>query len=173
MIQKSDDPYLAIMSYRATPHPWCNLSPAELLMGKKMRTTIPLTKESLTPTWPYISEFREKIKQFEENQKRQFDRRHEVKDQGSIPDGTEVWVTSENRSIHGRVVSQASNPRSYIVQTPSGELQRNRSHLNIVPEQQMQTAGESQQTESAPSPPRKIITRSQIGTAIKPPNRLT
>jgi transposase InsO family protein len=165
MIQKSDDPYLAIMSYRATPHPWCNLSPAELLMGRKMRTTIPQTKESLTPTWPYISE---KNKQFKENQKRQFDQRHGVKHQGSIPDDTEVWVTSENRSIHGRVVSQASNPRSHVVQTPSGELQRNRTHLNIVPEQQMQTAGESQQTESAPLPPWKIVTRSQTGTAIKP-----
>ena len=26
MIKKSDDPYLAIMSYQATPHPWYNLS---------------------------------------------------------------------------------------------------------------------------------------------------
>ena len=62
MIQKSDDPYLAIMSYRATPHPWCDLSPAELLMGRRMRTTIPQTKELLTPKWPYLSEFRKKNK---------------------------------------------------------------------------------------------------------------
>ena len=52
MIQKSQDPYLAVMSYRATPHPWCNLSPAELLMGRRIRTTIPQTKELLTPVIP-------------------------------------------------------------------------------------------------------------------------
>ena len=99
MIQKSDDRYLAIMSYRATPHPWCNLSSAELLMGRKMRTTIPQTKESLTPLWPYISEFQEKNKRFKENQKKQFVKRHGVKDQGSILDNTEVWVTLETRPI--------------------------------------------------------------------------
>ena len=40
MILKSDDPYLAIMSYRSTPHPWCNVSPAELssnLCAKRLR----------------------------------------------------------------------------------------------------------------------------------------
>ena len=162
MIKKSDDPYLA------TPHPWCNLSPAELLMGRKMRT-IPQTKESLTPTWPYISEFREKNKRFKENQKKQFNRQHGVKDQGSISDDTEVWVTSEIQPIQGRVVSPASNPRSYVVETPSGELHRNRIHLN-VPER---AAGESLQNERTPSPPRKIMTRSQTGTAVKPPKRLT
>ena len=57
-----------------------------------------------------------------------------------------------------------------MVETPSGEMQQNHIHLNVVPEQ---SAGESQQNESTPSPPQKIITRSQTGTAIKPPKRLT
>ena len=162
MIKKSDDPYLAIMSYQATPHPWCNLSPAELLMGRKVMTTIPQTKES---TWPYISEFREKNKWFKENQKKQFDQQHGVKDQGSISDDTEVWVTSETQPIQGRVMSEASNPRSYVIETPLGELHRNHIHLN-VPER---AAGESLQTESTP-PPRKIMTRSRTGTAVKTAN---
>ena len=58
MTQKSDKPYLAIMSYWATPHTWCNLSPAELLMGRMM-ITIPQMKESLMPNYPYFSQFRE------------------------------------------------------------------------------------------------------------------
>ena len=33
-LKKSKDPYLALFSYRATPLPWWNLSPAELLMGR-------------------------------------------------------------------------------------------------------------------------------------------
>ena len=34
------NPYLALMSYRATPLPWCNLSPAQLLMGRRIRTVV-------------------------------------------------------------------------------------------------------------------------------------
>ena len=33
LLGESKDLYMAILSYRTTPFPWCNLSPAELLMG--------------------------------------------------------------------------------------------------------------------------------------------
>ena len=122
MIQKSDDPYLAIMSYRATPHPWCNLSPAELLMGRRMRTTIPQAKDLLSPNWSYLPEFRQKNKKFKETQKKNFDQRHRVSEQETLPDDAVVWVTSETHPIQGRVVSRANNPRSYVIETPSGEL---------------------------------------------------
>jgi len=31
--ERSGDPHMALPNYRATPLPWCNLSPTELLMG--------------------------------------------------------------------------------------------------------------------------------------------
>ena len=34
VIQKSTDPFMALLSYRSTPMPWCGLSPAELCMGR-------------------------------------------------------------------------------------------------------------------------------------------
>ena len=77
MIQKSDDPNLAIMSYRECPHPWCNLSPAELLMGRRMRTTIPQAKDLLSPNWSYLPEFRQKNKNLKETQKK-INQRHRV-----------------------------------------------------------------------------------------------
>ena len=33
LLQQSDDPCLALLTFRSTPLPWCNLIPAELLMG--------------------------------------------------------------------------------------------------------------------------------------------
>lgn len=34
LLQKSNDPYLALLNYWATPLHWCGFSPAELLMGR-------------------------------------------------------------------------------------------------------------------------------------------
>ena len=38
--QDSPDPYLALPSFRKTPILWCSFSPAELLMGRQLRTDI-------------------------------------------------------------------------------------------------------------------------------------
>ena len=82
--------------------------------------TIPQMKKS---KWPYLPKLRENNKKLKESQKRNFDRRHGVIEQGDLPDDAEVWVTSETRPIQGRVISHANNPRSYVIETPSGELQ--------------------------------------------------
>ena len=49
LLVKSQDPYLAILMYRSTPLPWCGLSPAELLMGRRLRTNLPLVLDHLKP----------------------------------------------------------------------------------------------------------------------------
>ena len=57
LFRKSDDIYQGLLSYRSTPLPWCNLSPAELLMGHRLRTLLPLTDKQLNPQWNYLPEF--------------------------------------------------------------------------------------------------------------------
>ena len=168
MLQKSSDPHLAILSYRSTPHPWCGKSSAELSMGRNIRSTVPQTKAKLTPQWPYLQEFRRRNAEFKEKQKRQFDRRHRVLERDDLPDGTDVWITSEPNLIPGTVVSAGESPRSYVVETPSGELRRNRTHLNVVPE----TSSGAPESPPTASPPKVIQTRSKTGTTVRPPDRL-
>ena len=50
-LEKSADPYVALKSYRSTPLE-NRYSPAELLMGRKLRTTIPTITEQLLPSIP-------------------------------------------------------------------------------------------------------------------------
>ena len=57
LIADSPDPHLALLSYRSTPLPWCELSPAELLMGRRLQTDVPQTKTQLIPNWPHIENF--------------------------------------------------------------------------------------------------------------------
>ena len=47
ILRKANDPLLAMLIYRSTPLPWCKLSPAELLMGRKLRTNLPILPDQL------------------------------------------------------------------------------------------------------------------------------
>ena len=133
LLRKADYPFLAILSYRATPLPWCAKSPAELLMCRKLCTTLPQTSESLVPQWPHLQEYRERKKHLKEKQKADYDRRHRVLDLPPIPEETDVYVTTNGNCTKGRTVTRADTPRSYIVSTPSGDIRSNRSYLNIDP----------------------------------------
>ena len=165
LLKSSPDPHLSLLSYRSTPLPWCNLSPAELLMGRKIRTDLPQTSETLTPLWPYLDQFREVNKAFKEKQKKDFDRRHQVRELPELPDNIEVWITTHGRPVSGTVLNPAPEPRSYIVQAPSGNIRRNHSHLNIVPGPETSTAQPDQSRDP-------IQTRSRTGATVNPPDRL-
>ena len=49
LLRDTSDPYLALLSYRAIPLSWCNYSPYELLMGRRVKTDIPQTADYLIP----------------------------------------------------------------------------------------------------------------------------
>ena len=56
LMKYEDDPYLALLNYRATPLPWCG---SQLLMGRRIKTLVPQVKQSFMPKWPYLKDFRE------------------------------------------------------------------------------------------------------------------
>ena len=93
---------MALSSYRATPLPWCNLSPAELLTGRHIRTPLPQRDEKFIPKWPYLSELRKLNQTFKERQEYDFNKRHQVWDLPSLPDdkclGSFQWWTSSGKS---------------------------------------------------------------------------
>ena len=67
-------------------------------------------------------------------QKEDYDRRHKVKAQPDLDDGQLVWIRTDNDQQTGQVLTAAHTPRSYLVQTSSGTVQRNQSHLICQPE---------------------------------------
>ena len=78
LLKDCKDPHLAL-SYRTTPLPFCNYSPAQLLMGRRFRSPIPILSEALVPNWPDLKQFREIDDQYKHKLKKQFDRHHRVR----------------------------------------------------------------------------------------------
>ena len=155
LLKDAKDPYLALMSYRATPLPWCNLSPTQLLMGRTIRTVVPEADGVLIPSWPNLTEFRKVDEQYKKKRKSQYDKRHRVRELPEFDDDTEVFITEgRNPTVPGRVIQS------------SGTSQRNRCHLNQRPSD---TSDMTRPTE----PRSPIQTRSKTGTVLRPPNRLT
>lgn len=59
LLKKGEDPHKALMAYRATPLSHGS-SPAQLLMGRNIRTPLPVSQEKLQPGWPDLKAFRGK-----------------------------------------------------------------------------------------------------------------
>ena len=138
-------------------------------MGRRLRTSLPQTDEYLIPQWSYLPEFRELNKAFKEKQKEDFDRHHRTWELPEIPDDTEVLIETEGGPTSGYVRTSAETPRSYVVETPSGSVQRNRHHLKPIPSD---TSQPSTSEHCEPEQPNVIMTRSRTGTEITPPERL-
>ena len=168
LIEKSSDPYLALLAYRSTPLPWCGLSPAQLLMGRPLRTDVPQLPANLTPEWSYLPDFREKERVEKLKQKANYDRRHRVRDLPDLSEDESVWVHTRNRTEPGRVITSADAPRSYVVETESGDIRRNRAHITSRPESNTSSSTNT----NVPSQSR-VATRSQTGTHVRPPMRLS
>ena len=134
LLKKADDPFFSLLVYRTSPLQWCGYSPSELLMGRRLRTTLPQVQELLVPNWPYLSQFRLKDKQYKALQKENCDRCHRVSPLPELPDGTPVLAQTGDTRSPANVVRPTDAPRSYLVQSDTGStLRRNRHDLVAVP----------------------------------------
>lgn len=124
--KKDDDHSRALQAYRATPLEH-GFSPAQLLMGRNLRTSLPQPTAKLDPKWPDLQAFREKDEEGRWRQAKHYNRRHRSRPLPELPSGQKVWITTERSA--GTVVRPADTPRSYVVETDRGFLRRNRSHL--------------------------------------------
>lgn len=129
-LKKTGDSYVALQAYRSTPL-GNGYSPAELLMGRRLRTSLPTADSLLQPR--HVD--KESLDLWEErrimNQKRNYDRRHGARRLQSLKPGDRVWITDRRET--GIVQSSADAPRSYSVNTQDGNFSRNRFHLVPMP----------------------------------------
>ena len=79
LLEKEEDPYLALLAYRSTPLQ-NGYSPAELLMSRKLRASVPISRQQLKPAVPNDAQLRARDKKAKDRQKRDYDKRHRARD---------------------------------------------------------------------------------------------
>ena len=77
MFKKNEDPYMALLILRSTPLE-NGFSPAELLMSRKVRTTLPVTETQLLPSILDRELVRQREEQSKQKMKENFDRHHKA-----------------------------------------------------------------------------------------------
>ena len=130
-ILKQEDPYLALLTYRSTPLAVTGCTPSQLMMGRIIRSRIPLLVEKLNPEWPDLKLVREKDSEAKQTNAKCYNRSHGAKSLPPIPTNTYVRERKNNDKQWSIPVNvnQKVGDRSYI----AGGMRRNRRHLQIIP----------------------------------------
>lgn len=136
-ILKQKDPLLALMIYRSTPCSTTGFSPAELLMGRRIRTTVPTLEKNLLPKWPSRKAVRVNDAKQKTVQAHYFNRRHGARPLPALQPGEIVYTRLDHEKTWSRpavVSGEATTQRSYTITTQDGAvLRRSRRHLLASP----------------------------------------
>ncbi len=121
-LKDEEDPYLALMNFRACPSPDGTPSPATMLMNRKLRTRLPRMNQEKSHLDKAILEKQQKQKQY-------YDAK--TKPLPPLAEGSTVRIhRGKSWDSLAQVVKTADSPRSYILQDEAGKiLRRNRRDL--------------------------------------------
>lgn len=121
----NQDLFSALLEYRNLPISGLDVSPAQLLMSRKLRTKIPIVKSQLQPQ---IREGRDQLKAIQHRVRNHYDKtacRERV-----FQENDNVLIRTDKIWQRGKIVGRHNNPRSYYVKNEKGNvIRRNSSHL--------------------------------------------
>ena len=131
--KKTADKEKALLDYRTTPLETTQLSPAQMLMGRRLRNNLPMSRKLLEPAAKASTLVRRRLYQSKNKQKF-------YHDLGSTPHATQPLQAGDSVRIQpvgynqewkaAVVLGQTPNTNSYVVKTNNGKLlRRNRAHL--------------------------------------------
>jgi hypothetical protein len=127
MLEKSNDPYEALMNYRATPNQTTGKSPAQLLFSRRLRTRLAACDRLLAPEMQTVNESAKRQKMADD-----FDRRHRSRALPELRLTDKVYI--EDLRCYG-TISKVLPWRSFEVYCTNGRTyRRNRRALRASPD---------------------------------------
>ena len=131
--KKCDDVYLGLLMYRNTPLK-NGFSPAQLSMGRSLKTRVPCHPKVLTPKVPNAELVRERERVYRKEMATNYDRRHRTGEAEQLEPGDRVWIPDLKRN--GQIIKKHFAPRSFLIQLDgrAGVVRRNRQMVRkLVP----------------------------------------
>ncbi|RXN32874.1 Transposon Ty3-G Gag-Pol poly [Labeo rohita] len=120
------DPHLALLSLRNTPVTGLGYSPPELLMGRVLRSTLPIASGALKPKHP--KDVKKRLVRQQQRQTHYYNQH--AKPLSVIQPGSVVRVETSQGLKPTVVTEKRPEPRSYNIVTDCGQTyRRNRRHL--------------------------------------------
>lgn len=167
---KQPDPYMALMCYRATPIAEKGASPAQLMMGRQIHTTVPTLEKRLQVTPIRYHQVQIKDSRTKKSYENIYNCRHSVRPLLVLYTGQAVQVKLDGEmgwKTPAEVVAKSVEPRSYLVRMDNGAVMRsNRKHLQALPtDQQHQSERTPAQPVDSPCP--KPVSR-EVGSPLDP-----
>ncbi|KAI5720612.1 hypothetical protein M8J77_009432 [Diaphorina citri] len=164
LMTKNDDPFLGLLAYRNSAIYPGGYSPAELLMGRRLRDTLPCLLEDRQVI--DHEGFKVWCEQRLDKQISNYNERHSASNLKPLNPSDRVWIVDLKR--YGVVKRESGEPRSYVVQTFSGEVRRNRKFLILAPNQTFSPSKKRQviecQQNDAPQDVRVLVLESNLLT---------
>ncbi|XP_066990462.1 uncharacterized protein [Macrobrachium rosenbergii] len=116
------DQYLALLELRNTPRQDSNLSPAQMMFGRKLRSIIPEIMNNDNPVSQKRETWRESIKKYYDKTAR---------DMTPLNEGQPVYYQNpDKKGWEKGSISHAQGNRSYIIEGKEGGIyRRNRIHI--------------------------------------------
>jgi len=186
ILKKNKDPFKAIPEYRTSPIA-NGFSPAELLMGRKIRGVLPFLPSQLEPRQVTRQEIAAKEDSRIKGEKRNYDKHHGARDK-DLASGDVVWMKDKKSWA---TVQEKVAPRSFNVETSGGRTLRRNTFLpeqgfrGRIPEPEVELDFETEKKpflvplepivqnpgpRAAVNQPAEKVSRS--GRVIKPPKKL-
>ena len=144
-ILRQGDPCLALMVYRSTTLGSTGYSPSEVMLNRKIRTTLPMLPKKTKPCLYDEDVVKRKHEASQRNNEFYYNRRHSSRPLCILKKGDQVRIKTEidkKWSQPAVVVSCANTPRSYNVRTETAVVRRNRRHLLHIPRVERGKSGE-------------------------------
>lgn len=164
LLAKSTDVHDALLAHRTTPGS-CGYSPAQLLMGRQLRSNVPVTSQTLVPSWRHLRGYRRRYNREQRVHAVAYNRRRRASERPQLRVNTAVRILS-GAAAHGTIYGQGNTPRSYVVETSTGLTRRTKSHLQEGAAVQQQTSS-PQDHASRPD----TILRTRYGRTVRQPER--
>jgi len=144
---KAMDVELALLNYRNTRVSGLSYSPAQMLMGRRLRGRLLIPPTALRPE---VVDARSEIQHQQERQKAYYDR--SARQRSGFSPGDKVLVKDHSRWVETRIDSRHETPRSYVLQDGR---RRTSKHLRQRhgPREDLATSRSNQVGPDVPDPP--------------------